>query len=142
MARRLSLWIGGAALAVFAVACAQKDAGITTKVKAKIESDRSVSSAATIRIETSKRVVTLTGKTASDAEKQRVVTIVKSTDGVKDVVDNLAVDPTIAPAPASTDTASPGAAPANAPAASVTEGGAANPVNPPPPVAPTSGPAR
>ncbi|MEP6769794.1 MAG: BON domain-containing protein [Acidobacteriota bacterium] len=129
MARRLSPWIGAVALAAFGVACAQSDAGITTEVKAKIEADRSVTSSSTIQVETKQNVVTLTGKAASDSEKKRAVFIAKSAHGVKDVVDNLAIDPSAAPPDTSAaptgappadgarpDSASPSNAPAAAPA--------------------------
>lgn len=125
MARRLSTWIGAVALAALGVACAQSDAGITTEVKAKIEADRSVSSSSTIQVETKQNVVTLTGKAANDAEKKRAVFIAKSAHGVKEVVDNLAIDPSVAPpappagAPPADgsrpDAASPSSAPAPAP---------------------------
>ena len=97
MTRKLSLWIGAVALVALNVACAQSDAGITTEVKAKLEADRSMSSSATIQVETNKKVVTLSGKAASDAEKKRAVQVAKATEGVKEVVDNLAIDPSVAP---------------------------------------------
>ena len=132
MARRLSSWIGAVALAAFGVACAQSDASITTEVKAKIEADRTVSSSSTIHVETKQNVVTLTGKAASDAEKKRAVFIAKSAHGVKDVVDNLAIDPSAAPPDLSAAPA--GAAPAGAP-----NPDASSPSNPP---APTAAPDR
>jgi hypothetical protein len=144
MARRLSPWLGSLALASFAVACAQSDAGITTKVKFQLEADRSVPNASTIQVETSRHVVTLTGKAASDAEKQRAFAVAKSTEGVKDVVDNLAVDPSVAPAPPAGDGTSPAAAstgPATAPG-SGGPAGTSNPANSAPPAAPTSSPSR
>lgn len=127
MARRVSPWLGGLAFASFALACAQSDAGITTMVKSKLEADRSVSNASTIQVETNHHVVTLTGKAASDAEKQRAVAVARSTDGVKEVVDNLAVDPSVATG------AAPGAGggPADTPNS-----------NPAPLAAPTSSPSR
>ncbi len=99
MAGRLSLWIGAVALVVAGIGCAQSDAGITTEVKAKLEADRSVSSSATIQVDTNKKIVTLSGKAASDAEKKRAVQVAKGAQGVKEVVDNLAVDPSVAPPP-------------------------------------------
>jgi len=95
--------------AALCAGCAQSDAGITTKVKAKLDAQRDLTSAG-IHVDTANRVVTLSGTAASDTEKQKAVQLAKSTDGVKDVVDNLAVHPTAAP------TAPPPAAPA-APAA-------------------------
>jgi BON domain-containing protein len=137
MARRMSPWLGCLALALFAVACAQSDAGITTKVKFKLEADRSVPNASTIRVETNRHVVTLTGKAASDSEKQRAVAVAKSTEGVKDVVDNLAVDLSVATAPPAGEGTSPAATstgPGATPGSDVPAG--------PPPAAPTSSPSR
>jgi hypothetical protein len=145
MARRVPRWLGCLALASFAVACAQSDAGITTKVKFKLEADRSVPNASTIRVETNRHVVTLTGKAASDSEKQRAVAVAKSTEGVKDVVDNLAVDPSVATAPPAGDGGSPAAAstgPGEAPGAGAGTAGTSNPANSAPAAAPTSSPSR
>src|ERR1700694_4857018 len=99
MARKVSPWLRSLVLGLSAVACAQSDAGITTKVKSQLEADRSVPNAAAIQVETNRHVVTLSGKAASDAEKQRAVAVAKSTEGVKDVVDNLAAAASVAPAP-------------------------------------------
>jgi hypothetical protein len=96
-------------MAALCAGCAQSDAGITTKVKAKLEAQRDLTSSG-IHVDTANRVVTLSGTAASDTEKQKAVQLAKGTDGVKDVVDHLAVNPATAPA------APPPAAPA-APAA-------------------------
>ncbi len=145
MARKVSSWIGSLVLALFAVACAQSDAGLTSKVKSQLEADRSVPNAAAIQVETNRHVVTLTGKAASDAEKQRALAVAKSTEGVKDVVDKLAVDPSIAPAPPAGDGTSPAAAstgPGAAPGAGGGTAGTSNPANSAPAAAPTSSPSR
>ena len=108
MARKFPAWIGTIVLAVVCAACAQSDAGITTKVKAKLETDRNVSSASNIQVVTNGKVVTLTGTAASDAEKAHVIQVAKSTEGVRDVVDQITVSAT---PPAGTDgsTAAPAA---------------------------------
>jgi hypothetical protein len=145
MARKVSPWLGSLVLASFAVACAQSDAGITTKVKSQLEADRSVPNASAIRVETNRHVVTLTGKAATDAEKQRAVAVAKSTEGVKEVVDNLAVDPSVATPPPAGDGTSPALASTGSGAAPGSGGGpagASNPANPAPPSAPTSSPSR
>jgi hypothetical protein len=145
MARKVSPWMGSLVLALIAVACAQSDAGITSKVKSQLEADRSVPNAAAIQVETNRHVVTLTGKAASDAEKQRALAVAKSTDGVKDVVDKLAVDPSFAPAPPAGDATSPAAASTGSGAAPGSGGGpagASNPANSAPPAAPASSPSR
>jgi BON domain len=103
MARKFSAWIGTIALAAVCAACAQSDAGITTKVKAKLETDRSVSSASNIQVVTNGKVVTLTGTAASDAEKAHVLQVAKSTEGVRDVVDQITVSATPSVPPAGTD---------------------------------------
>ena len=116
MSRKLSTWIGTIVLAGLCAACAQSDAGITTKVKAKLETDRSVSNASTIQVVTNGKVVTLTGTAATDAEKAHVLQVAKSTEGVRDVVDQITVSanppagstagssaPAAAGTPASTD---------------------------------------
>ena len=108
MARKLSTWIGTIALAAICAGCAQSDAGITTKVKAKIESDRAVSSPTQIQVVTNGKVVTLTGTAVNDAEKARVIEVAKSTEGVRDVVDQITV--AAAAPPASTDPNAPPAA--------------------------------
>ena len=74
----------------FAVACAQSDAGITTKVKTKLATDNTVK-ASQVDVDTKDRVVTLSGNVDSDAAKTRAVEIARQTTGVKDVVDNLSV---------------------------------------------------
>jgi hypothetical protein len=91
MVRKLSTWIGTIALAAVCAGCAQSDAGITTKVKAKLESDRAVSSPTQIQVATNGKVVTLTGTAVNDAEKAHVIQVAKSTEGVQDVVDQITV---------------------------------------------------
>lgn len=82
-----------AVLAVFAtllmgVACAQSDAGITTKVKAKLATDSTVK-ATQINVDTTDRVVTLSGTVDSDAAKEQALALARETEGVADVLDNL-----------------------------------------------------
>jgi hypothetical protein len=132
MLRKGSFRIAGVVLVVVCGACAQSDAGITTKVKAKLEADRSVTNSLAIQVNTRQKVVTLTGTAGSPAEKQHVVQLAKQTEGVKDVVDNLNVNPTAVapPEPATGETASPN--PSGTPAAS----------DVPPGASPTAAPAR
>lgn len=115
MARRLSLGIAAAAAVAFAAlttACAPSDAGITTQVKAKIEADRNLTSKQ-MQVDTKKGVVTLSGTAASDAERKRAEELARTTDGVKDVVDTMAINPLLAPA--ATDAAGNAAPPSPAP---------------------------
>jgi hypothetical protein len=107
-------------LAALCAGCAQSDAGITTKVKARLEAQRDLTSSR-IHVDTANQVVTLSGTTATDTEKQKAVQLAKGTEGVKNVVDKLAVDPATAPAAAE---APPPAAPTapSAPAAATSPG--------------------
>jgi osmotically-inducible protein OsmY len=79
-----------AAATLLAVACAQSDAGITTKVKTKLATDNTVK-ASQVNVDTKDKVVTLTGTVDSDTAKQRAVELARDTTGVRDVVDNLSV---------------------------------------------------
>ncbi len=66
------------------------DAGITTKVKAKLLGDTETPGLK-IDVDTKDGVVTLTGTVAAAAEKRRAVELAKATDGVKSVVDRIKV---------------------------------------------------
>jgi hyperosmotically inducible protein len=83
----LAALVGVAALTV---ACAQTDAGITTNVKSKMAADDSVK-ALEINVDTRNGVVTLTGDVDSAIAKERAVQIARTTDGVREVVDNITV---------------------------------------------------
>jgi hyperosmotically inducible protein len=72
------------------VACAQPDAVLTAKVKTSMAVDTSVK-ASQIEVSTHNKVVTLTGNLNSQEEKDRALQIARSTSGVVDVVDMLAV---------------------------------------------------
>jgi hyperosmotically inducible protein len=87
MLQRLAALVGVAALTV---ACAQTDAGITTNVKSKMAADDTVK-AHEINVDTNNGVVTLTGDVDSAIAKERAVQIARTTDGVREVVDNLTV---------------------------------------------------
>jgi hyperosmotically inducible protein len=87
MLQRLAALVGVAALTV---ACAQTDAGITTNVKSKMAADDSVK-ALEINVDTRNGVVTLTGDVDSAIAKERAVQIARTTDGVREVVDNITV---------------------------------------------------
>jgi hyperosmotically inducible protein len=75
---------------ILTLACAQPDAVITAKVKSSMAVDSSVK-ASRIEVSTHEKVVTLTGNLDSQAEKDRALEIARSTGGVKDVVDMIAV---------------------------------------------------
>jgi osmotically-inducible protein OsmY len=64
------------------------DGALTSKIKAKMALDDSVS-ALKIDVDTQGGVVTLTGSIGSDAERQRAVALARETRGVTQVVDRL-----------------------------------------------------
>jgi len=72
------------------VGCASTDAGLTTKVKAKLTTDSTVK-AYKIDVDTRSAVVTLTGSVDSQAEKDQALLLTRDTKGVRDVVDMIAV---------------------------------------------------
>jgi len=90
--------LGAIAMATtMTAACSQSDSGVTTAVKSKFAADDTVK-AHKIDVDTRDRVVTLKGEVDSAATKERAVTLARTTDGVRDVVDALEV----APKPAAT----------------------------------------
>ena len=88
--KRLAAFASIAALALASVACAQTDAGVTSKVKAKFAAD-DVVKASDINVTTNDQVVTLTGEVESAAAKAQAVRLTRETEGVRDVVDDLIV---------------------------------------------------
>ena len=66
------------------------NAGLTTKIKAKMALDDTIE-AARIDIDTNGGVVTLSGSVRSDAERQRALQLARETEGVTQVVDRLRV---------------------------------------------------
>lgn len=66
------------------------DAWITTKVQSKYYLDSDVKGLQ-VDVTTNGGVVTLTGKVGSAAERQKALSLAKSTDGVKQVIDKLTV---------------------------------------------------
>jgi osmotically-inducible protein OsmY len=84
--------VGACAIALFAVACAQTDTGITTSVKNKLIADDLVK-ARQINVDTQDKVVTLTGEVATSEEETRALQIARSTEGVLDVIDQINIVP-------------------------------------------------
>jgi hyperosmotically inducible periplasmic protein len=72
------------------VANAADDAAITAKVKAAILAEPGLKSLQ-INVDTKDQTVTLSGNVASDQMRDRAKQIAMSTEGVKNVVDNLSV---------------------------------------------------
>lgn len=87
MRSRLFFGIGAV---VFAVACAQSDAGITTSVKSQLVADELVR-ARNIDVDTRDRVVTLTGEVRSAEEEAQALQIARNTDGVANVIDQIEI---------------------------------------------------
>jgi hypothetical protein len=87
---RFAGWMSAAALALVASACAETDAGVTTKVKAQLAADEMVK-AYKVDVDTHEHVVTLRGEVETEAAKEQAVRIARNTEGVRDVVDDLRV---------------------------------------------------
>jgi hyperosmotically inducible protein len=94
-------------LAAGAVACSETDAGVTTKVKAKLAADDTVK-AYQIDVDTDRKIVTLKGVVETDAAKMQAMRLARETEGVSSVVDQLTVQPRDV-APASLPDPTPGA---------------------------------
>ena len=99
---RMPRWIavlGAASLTLTIVACAETDAGLTTKVKAKLVADDTVK-AYQIDVDTANKVVTLKGNVTNPAAKTQAVVLARGTEGVANVVDQIVVvaPPDAAPA--------------------------------------------
>jgi hypothetical protein len=92
--RRLAGFISAAGM-VFAVACGQTDAGITTAVKARLASDDTVK-AYQVDVDTANHVVTLKGDVNTSVARERAVELARNTNGVRDVIDQLNVIDTAA----------------------------------------------
>jgi hypothetical protein len=83
-----------AAALAFVVGCAQTDMGVTTSVQTRLASDDMVQ-ARDIDVSTENGIVTLSGDVRSQAEREQALMIARQTDGVRDVVDELRVTPTV-----------------------------------------------
>jgi hyperosmotically inducible periplasmic protein len=69
---------------------AVSNAGLTTKIKAKMALDDTIE-AASIDIDTEGTVVTLSGTVRSEAERTRALQLARETEGVTQVIDQLRV---------------------------------------------------
>jgi hypothetical protein len=88
--KRFAGFASAVALALVASACAETDAGVTTKVKAQLAADEMVR-AYNVDVDTQEHVVTLRGDVESVAVKEQAVRIARNTEGVRDVIDDLRV---------------------------------------------------
>jgi osmotically-inducible protein OsmY len=71
----------------------QPDGWVTTKIQAKYFMDGDVR-ARNINVDTNNGIVTLRGTVRSEGERRQAVALARNTDGVRDVQDQLTVDPT------------------------------------------------
>src|SRR5918999_5533746 len=95
MLRKLAVLLA-AVSTVVAIACSQSDPGVTTAVKSRLAADDTVK-AYQIDVDTNDRVVTLSGTVETAAQRDQAVMLARQTDGVRDVVDQLSVNPAAAP---------------------------------------------
>lgn len=79
-----------AAIATEKVRETAHDAGITTKIKAKMALDDSVRSRG-IDVSTDGSTVTVSGTVGSVAEQRRAIALARETDGVRVVIDRLTI---------------------------------------------------
>lgn len=71
---------------------ALSDGGLTAKIKAKIALDDTVK-ALDVNIDTADHVVTVTGKVRTSAERERLLALARETNGVRQVVDRITIEP-------------------------------------------------
>ena len=93
--KRFGVFVSALMLAGFVTACGGTDAGITTKVKTQFAADDTVK-AYQIDVTTREGVVTLEGDVDTAAARMQAVQIARSTEGVRDVIDQLRVSDTAA----------------------------------------------
>jgi osmotically-inducible protein OsmY len=72
----------------------QPDAWVTTKIQAKYFTDGAVCGR-DINVDTNNGVVTLRGAVRSEAERRQAIALARNTDGVRDVQDQLNVNPAL-----------------------------------------------
>lgn len=88
--KRLAGLASAVAFAFVASACAETDAGVTTKVRAQLAADEMVK-VYNVDVDTQEHVVTLRGEVETVAAKEQAVRIARNTEGVRDVIDDLRV---------------------------------------------------
>jgi len=88
--KNLFAFVAMAAVVLLTAGCSQPDPVITGKIKASFLGDSNVR-ATQIEVTTKDGVVTLTGNIDSQSEKDRALELARSTSGVKNVVDMIAV---------------------------------------------------
>jgi osmotically-inducible protein OsmY len=80
------------------------DAGIKTRIKAKLARDVGVATITAVEVNVTNGVVTLAGPVSSEQDRQRIEAAARSVEGVVSVTNNLQVTaaPAMAPQPATT----------------------------------------
>jgi len=93
------------------------DAGIKTKIKAKLASDVGAATITAVSVNVTNGVVTLAGPVSSEAERAKIERVARSVEGVMSVTDNLQVTapPALSPQPATTSGPETPATPTRAP---------------------------
>jgi hypothetical protein len=99
----IRLLFGLVATVVLTIACGKSDADITGRIKTQLVADDTVR-AHTIDVVTHDRVVTLSGAAENERERERALEIARATEGVTEVVNNIAVMPAETEASATTGT--------------------------------------
>jgi osmotically-inducible protein OsmY len=79
-----------AAAALLSAACSKTDPGVAAKVEAKLASDN-ITPASKIEVTADNYVVTLKGTVDSEEQRARALDLARNTEGVRDVVDMIAV---------------------------------------------------
>lgn len=90
MTSRPSTLVGIAVIIAAASGCSTSDASITAQVESRLAVDETTK-AVQIDVTTANQVVTLAGNIDSPRAKSKAVELARATDGVRDVVDKLAV---------------------------------------------------
>ena len=93
MNTRLWMLAGLAVIVASAMGCSKSDAAITEQVKNRLVVDETTKTSQ-IEVTTANQVVTLTGNVESATAKSKALEVARATDGVRDVVDKLAVNTT------------------------------------------------
>jgi len=86
------------------------DAGIKTKIKAKLASDVGAATITAVSVNVTNGVVTLAGPVSSEAERAKIERVARSVEGVVSVTDNLQVTAAPAAAPQAATTSLPATA--------------------------------
>ena len=95
------------------------DAGIKTKIKARLAKDVNASTITAVEVNVTNGVVTLAGPVSNDQDKQKIERVARSVEGVVSVTNNLQVTaaPATSPQPATTSMPAAGSSPSMTPTA-------------------------